>query len=84
MEQKYKWKGMDLFIQKISGHGLGQPILGGPAGARALDQVTSTGPFPPQPICDSVLWYCFSDFCATLHFIFFQTMEVRVFLMLSV
>ena len=40
-------------IQKPSGHGPGQLAQGGPAWAEGLDQMTSRGPFQPQPFCDS-------------------------------
>ena len=42
-------------IQNLSGHGPGQLALGSPAWAGRLDQMTSRGPFPPQPFCDSVM-----------------------------
>jgi len=46
-------------IQKLSGHGPGQPDVGGPAWAGKLDQMTSRGSFQYQLFCDS-------DFSATL------------------
>ena len=48
--------GVSIFraIQKPSEHGLGQPALGGPAWAGALDKMTSRGAFQPQSFCDSV------------------------------
>jgi len=42
-------------IQKLSGHGPGQPALGGPACAGGLDHMISRSPFPPQPFCDSMM-----------------------------
>ena len=39
-------------IQKPSGHGRGQPVLGGPAWAGGLDKMISRGRFQLQPFCD--------------------------------
>jgi len=36
-------------IQKLSARSPGQPALGGPAWAGVFDQMTSRGPFQPQP-----------------------------------
>ena len=43
-------------IQNLSGHGPGQPALGGPVWTDVLDQTTSTGPFQSQLFRDSVNW----------------------------
>lgn len=42
-------------LQKLPGCGLEDPAVGGSAWAGRLDQMTSRGPFQPQPFCDSVL-----------------------------
>ena len=42
---------------KATGHGPGQPALGGPAWAWGLDKMASRGPFQPQPFRNPViLW----------------------------
>lgn len=41
-------------IQKLSGHGLGHHVVGGPDWVGMLDQITSRGPFQHQPYYDSV------------------------------
>ena len=38
----------------FSGHGSWQPALGGPIWTEGLDQITSSGPFQPQPSYDLV------------------------------
>lgn len=40
--------------RKPSGHGPGQPPLGGPASAGGLDTMASRGPFEPWSFCGSV------------------------------
>jgi len=44
-------------IQKTCRHGPGLLALGVPAWAGGLYQVTSRGPFQPQPLCDSVTFW---------------------------
>jgi len=41
-------------VQKPSGHGHEQLDLSSPAWAEELDQISSRGPFQPQPFVDSV------------------------------
>lgn len=40
--------------ESSAGHGAGQPVLGGPGWAGSLDQMTSRGPLPPRPFCESM------------------------------
>lgn len=42
-------------IQRLSGHSPGQLAPSDPTQAEGLDQVTSRGPFQPQPVCDSIV-----------------------------
>lgn len=52
------WRGCGVSIlgelQKPSRHGLRQLVLGDPASAVWLEQMTSKGTFQPQPFCDSL------------------------------
>ena len=54
--------------QNSSGHGLGHPALGGSIWAGGLDQMTSRGPFQPQPFCDSLLLWTLFQFIALIFF----------------
>lgn len=47
----------DMFCMKPSGSGPGQPALSSSAWAGALEQMTSTGLFQPQPVCNYVILF---------------------------
>ena len=51
-----KFCGLSILVntKKPSGHGPGQPAVGGPAWTGGQDKITSRSPFQPQPFCDSV------------------------------
>lgn len=55
-------------IQNLTGHGLGQPAVGGPpCSSRGLDWMTSKGSFPPQPLRDSVEFFVYIHIRMTTH-----------------